>query len=425
MTNCRKTAINTTCGTKPLEGSENSKASCQTFSACLPFGARLSYNGDCLNYTAGTAVADGEYGIVVVEGGCITGVRPAPVQVYTPPPCTPAVQDCSGSGGTQSIVLQPDTCNLLTQDASGRIGGYINTIAGDNITVSGCGSLTSPLIISATVPTADRTYIGSEDVTAIRISGTGLVSDPYIVGMVESPLGAGTYGAFTVDKYGRIVEFDEEADTGIQAIIAGPGVNIAQSSGVATVGLATVETVPGNYLLGGYYVTTDVAGRVTAIEQGIAVPADVYDLRDYRAQINQYGSVVALQAVSRTNDLSFSKLFTGQREATSFYVNTSINGHIRVRYLGDLGTATASSTGLVPAPAPWRVLINNVAANTYARIVQNGSTYKIVELHVITAESYPPGSYLIEVAGNAPTDAQPYPFSDTAILDVEFVSAGT
>lgn len=420
MSNCRTSPKNLTCNTKPVGGTENSGTVCTPFSMCLPFGGSLTYDGDCLNYTAGSSIPDGEYGVVVIENGCIANVKSAPIPVYTPPSCTPAVQDCSGSGTGVGITLQPDACNLLGQDASGRLGAYVNMQAGSNVGITGCGTASNPFVLSVTVPEAMRTYLGSADTSTITVTGTGTVSDPYYVGMVQTEIGAGVYGAYTFDKYGRLVDYDDSVSTGITAVLAGPGVNVISGGGVVTVGLEESEQDAGDTLFGGYTVHHDVAGRITDITQTINIPEGTYDLYDIRATFNALGSVTAMQRVIRQDDSRFSKIFNGPRDATQFAVSTTMAGHLRIVYRGDLGTASASTTGIISLPAPWYVTVNDTTVNAYA-VVTGG---RVTEVHVMTSELYQPGSYIIQLAGNPPSDADPNPFKDTAIMDVSFISAG-
>lgn len=291
---CRKTLKRTQC--EPVVVGEEKLRVCQPFSVCLPFGRSLYYDGHCLGVEGEPTVPDGEYGVIVVENGCIVGAKPNPVFEYTPPPCTPAAEACTSGSG--DITLQPDACNLTGLDASGRVGTYLVTEAGNNILIEGCGTANSPLRISAVVDVDTSTYVQGASNQRVVVSGTGTASDPYVLDLAEV-MTSGTYGSFTVDRYGRITNFDDSGETQVTAVVEGNGIHIDTVSGIATVSLAEVGVDTGDYLFGGYLATIDLAGRITELRQSIALEEGQYDPHDYMITVNALGSITVMTPFNR------------------------------------------------------------------------------------------------------------------------------
>lgn len=417
---CRKAPKNSQCDTTDLTNS--SQKECAPFEACLPFGGKLSYDGDCMSFTRSSSIPDGRYGIIVVQDNCIVSAEPAPVFEYTPPSCTPASNPCGGSSGS-GVVLQTNPCNLLSFDAAGRLGAYLEVEAGSGITLTGCGKTPSKLIISATPQEQSRTYImpGTPDIIPITGSGTS-TADPYIVSHAESPLQGESYGGFTIDAYGHITGLYSDGQTYIQSVIAGPGIEVNVEGPIATISLAASPLAPQTSLLGGYNLSTDISGRVTAIDRAITITAGTIDPLYNSITVNAFGSITGTAPIQRMVDDKFSKYFDGERETTTMEFTTTFNGNFRISYTGDLGTYSGTgdaNQGLVPITNPYRVEVNGQVIPSYVRVLGN----RIVEVQVVSYGVYAAGTHTVELIGPAVTDEAPYPFYDYSMMDV-FVTRG-
>jgi hypothetical protein len=97
-------------------------------------------------------VPDGIYGRFSVLNGCLTGVLPEAVPVYTPPPCGPSPGPCNETGG--GVIIAPGA-NNLTSLVSGRLLTELHAENGANVSITGDGTAASPLKISSTVTPND------------------------------------------------------------------------------------------------------------------------------------------------------------------------------------------------------------------------------------------------------------------------------
>lgn len=417
-THCRKTERNNQCGV--VEIGNQQRQVCTPFSVCLPFGRSLAFNGECITLEGAPSIPDGEYGIIVVENGCIVDARPNPVFDYTPPPCTPSVPPC-GDGESGGVVLQPGICNLLSLDATGRLGAFLSYEAGDGVTITGCGTTSSPLVISAQTGGGDKTYIISGTLDILPLEGEGTIDNPYVISHATTAIGPGVYAGFTLDAYGHIIAYTNPEAGAIASIIAGPGVAVEQQGAVATIGLTASPQEPGTWLLGGWALSTDLSGRVVGIERQIATVAGTYDPMYNEIDVNEFGSITSIRPTTRTVDTAFSTFFDGERDITSTQITIRTQGHFRITYRGDLGPATAPTpeVGLVPLPAPYRVRVNNLVTPAYARITDG----RITEVHCLAQPLYAAGTYTISISGPAATETT-QPFSDTGMLDIVLVELG-
>lgn len=127
---------------------------------------------------------------------------------YTPAPCAPNPGDCDG-GGAGDIGTVPDGCNLSTVDAAGRINTQLSVTAGKGITVTGCGSASSPLVISTDDESGggSDTYIRSATPVVLTVTGSGSQSNPYTLAVTEAL--SGTYNGMTFDSYGRLTAYTQ------------------------------------------------------------------------------------------------------------------------------------------------------------------------------------------------------------------------
>lgn len=417
MTNCRKHNINNQCDTTSLEN--QTAVVCEPFEFCLPFGKQVIFNGECTRVEDNSTIADGEYGIIVVENGCIIDARPNPTFDYTPPPCTPAVGPCGDSGTDAAITLQPGICNMASLDSAGRLGVNLDIVAGSGINLTGCGTDASPLVISTAAAEVARTYITSGSATILPITGNGLLANPYVVSHADTVAGPGTYGEFTIDQWGHITSFT--ADTGgLRNLVAGPGIAVNQNGSVATISLRDSDAESGEYLFGGFNVTTDLSGRITNITQGINVEAGVYDLHNFEVAVNNLGSIVALAPTTRVANDHFSAFFSGNRDSTSMTITTTTTGQFRIIYRGDLGDYGTSPPNLIPLPSMYRVTINGVNVQAFARIIGGG----VAEVHVLPIALYGVGTHTITISNTSAIGEGEFAFSDIGFMDIQLTTLG-
>lgn len=197
------------------------------------FGYTYTFNGVTIART-GTPLPDGTYTSFTVSGGCVVEVGQAPVPAYTPSDCCEPAGGDSGDGGVVDIDVSNLPCNLISVQPDGLFAG-LTVQAGSGVTVSGCGTSTSPLVISATssggggstytasttsgnLATVNNTtntigaFLYTTAGDGVTITGTGAFGNPLnvsmdmdsVVSQVSSPLGsinitAGVPGAYTFD----------------------------------------------------------------------------------------------------------------------------------------------------------------------------------------------------------------------------------
>lgn len=279
-----------TCDEEIIQGATE-KGQCEEIDICLPFGGRLYTSGDCLAYEAGIPPEDGTYGKILVQNGCIVGVAEAEAPQYAVNPCAPVPVPCDCDGGS-GITLSPRNDNLSSLDSQGRLLTLLHTEAGAGIELSGDGTQQNPLTISATGG-------GGGDGAVSGIWGDAFITPNRNTGNVtlsHKVTGNGTFNAlgFSVDEAGHIVSYDEQAASGVTAVVGSPTISAETNP---TTGIVTVELNPlveppsGTTLHGGYNVTVDEYGRVTEIDQAIFLTAGTYTLGDYDVTLNRLGSV--------------------------------------------------------------------------------------------------------------------------------------
>ncbi len=212
---------------------------CQPFEVCLPFGRKIGFDGECLYVEGESNIPDGSYGIIEVKNGCIVGARPNPAFEYTPPPCSPAATPCDEGGS--NVDIAPGSNNLISQDGAGRLIVTLVTQAGRGIRLSGVGTASSPLKIEATEESGITEVVARALNEALTVTGKGTSTNPLLIGLTETGITPGTYGDFTVDAYGRIINYSAGSSTGgatgIHTIIGTNGINASVTSGVATLSL--------------------------------------------------------------------------------------------------------------------------------------------------------------------------------------------
>lgn len=395
---CRKSPKPTQC--EPEKIGKRKPPQCKPFQVCLPFGRSLKFDGACLTVEGTPTIEDGEYGVIVVENGCIVDARPNPVCEYTPPACTSAAAACSST--SSDITLQTGVCNLLSLDASGRLGAFLTVEAGDNISISGCGSSSSPLKITANVDVDTSVYIQTESSQQLTVSGSGTASDPYVIGLVEV-IEAGTYGDFQVDEYGRVTKYTDPSTSSIVTVQGGNGIDVVTASGAAIITLAESGVETGDYQVGGYVFTLDLAGRVTEATRNITVTAGSYDMHDWLVTVNSYGSITGFTAYERpvTNH--------AVAHAVTLDVTTDVTGYLYVVWRGAMSVSASSATpyAYVDGSSYMTCTIEGedtttTVSNALGRLVSTSSSststsYSLVEWRGRSVAQLPAGTYTVTV----------------------------
>lgn len=412
---CRKFPKQTQC--EPEQIGTPSEPICQPFEVCLPFGRVLVFDGQCVRVDGNVTIPDGEYGVFTVENGCIVSARPNPVFEYTPGPCAPAASPCDDSGGG-SITLQTNISNLLSFDSGGRLGGFLHVNEGAGISLKGSGSAGDPLVISTAASDAKMTYIQSKDRAAFEVSGTGDITNPFVIGLVESPLNAGTYGGFTIDSYGRITGYKDAGAAYVQTVLEGPGIKVDQQAQVVTISLDESGVDAATYRFGGWDVALDLAGRVTDTKQVIEVEPQTLDPYYNVLTVNQFGSITAITPVTRTPDSQYSKYFGPNRAATSMVVNSDTAGRYRIIYKGPVNVltqSTAADTGFIALPEGYSITIDETAVDAYGWY--DKTTGMVTEIHAFSSGNINAGTHTIALVSATNIIARGY-------MDVSIVQAG-
>ena len=418
--NCRNTVKVLDCG-NDLDNQH--KTVYEPFSVCLPFGRQLVYDGQGLRLKGSVTIKDGKYGVITIENGCITDADEQPVCEYTAQPCTPAATPCGEGSG--SVTLQPGEDNLLNYDASGRLGAQLNyNTSTEGLSISGYGTVSSPLIIDYTPGEAAKTYVQG-GTAAVTVTGQGTASSPYYVNHKTSTLGSGTYGAFTIDDFGHITGYTEQS-IGVTALVAGDGIVLAQAGTVYTVGM-TRQSVYGTFRVGGYDITTDGQGVVTNMTQVIEFPVSA-DTQTFTLDpilntltFNEYGSLVGYTARDKEPACDqFAEVFDAGRSTTSMTITTTKSAYFKITYRGRLAASAPSSStyGYYSLASPYSLYIGSRRLNALA--FYSSAHTGIVEVVAVTDAYYGAGTYTITLQ----CSTEDFVFTDGAVLTVELIGRG-
>lgn len=418
---CRTTLKRLDCGNIVETQAKNTY---EPFSVCLPFGRRLVWDGQGLRLQGRITTTDGKYGLFTVENGCITSAEEQPACEYTAQPCTPAATPCGGDG-TSSISLQPGPDNILNFDASGRLGGQIRYSTNtEGLTISGYGTTSSPLVIDYTPGDAEKTYVQGTT-SAVTVTGDGTATSPYAIAHIESALGAGTYGGFTIDSFGHVTGYEEQ-DLGLTKVQAGIGINATQNGTIATVSLPAQSDTYGTRQLGGFNVSVDGQGIVTGFTQVIGFPLDdeatSFTLNpEYNdLEFNAFGSLVAYNPKTPVAKDHFIEVFDAGRTSTSFTFTTTKSAHFKITYRGRLPANSPGNAiyGYYALPAPYSITINNKRIS--AQALYSSAHSGIIEVVVVSDAMYSAGAYTIVLSSSN----DDFTFTDGATLEVELVARG-
>lgn len=254
----------------------------------------VSWDGTRLRRERHRQTPDGTYSNITLVNGCITDYGYCDEPIYTPPYCNPSPGSCQDTGGNStggsggSVTISPHKDNTLSTTPAGLFARtYVK--AGDNISVTGTGTVNNPYVVSASTTAsggAGGAIIGRDGVK-VTTSNTGVS----YVSLEPSALPAGKYEAFTLDAYGRIVGYDTSESI---KLAAGEGISITESIDGITIG-HNVTDVDGTYQLGGYSLTMDRSGHITGIQRTTNLEAGTYNLGAYNVTVDEFGGVTKIQ----------------------------------------------------------------------------------------------------------------------------------
>lgn len=310
------------CGPQTI--SAGSEADCPDWEICLPFGARLYQQDGCVRYVPGEPPEDGVYGLITFENGCITAVAENPVSKYQSDACAPVPCPCSEDSDTSSSDFcdaSTTTGNLYSCDSSGKplVKAYIN--GGDNVSVTGSGTLSDPFVITVDVDTGGVTSL---------ISTTDAITVTAYIGDIEIAHKTGwnerTINGMSFDNYGHLIDYSETSTTTqIIGVVGSNGVAAeTNSEGIVTVTLEDpANKLIGNYLLGGYTVELDTWNRVYDISRTIIMTEGTYALGAYDVGINAYGSITDIAETNSAGNLLHA-LIEGDGESTTLTINFTL-----------------------------------------------------------------------------------------------------
>lgn len=362
MSDCR---ITSTCEEVIKEATAS--GGCPEFSVCLPFGGRLYSEGGCINYEEGTPPPDGVYSKVVISNGCIVGLELADLPLYTSSPCAPVPVPCDCDGGGGGAMPDPSvtTGNLFQYDAAGRPLVLLSARAGDGVSITGRGTAAEPLVISANPE--ESAGIQLRGTNLIIVEGDGSVDAPYRISHKTNGVAQSIMG-MTFDDAGHMTGYTPSEESGvIHGVVDGRGITVDTDikSGIATVNLAEpLVRAKGEYLMGGYTVEVDDNNIIYEVKRSIDFPAGVYRLGLVDATINEYGSIVATEALP-TNIVSTSacRRFTGTSTAREITFTTDKISSFHIVYTGT--ALPTSMTAYVDGTAVSGLMIPTSASSRF------------------------------------------------------------
>jgi len=336
---------------------------CESFTACLPFGASLVFDGECLTFTSSTAVPDdGVYDKLVIQDGCIVEVRKDDLPVYTPPPCTPVPVPCDDTG-SGTVVLNPDVANLLYWDSSSRLTGKLFYENSGDITLSGNGTSSSPLRIDANItPTTISMVSTTTDVLLL----TNPATNQFVINMATiDNAQVGTHAGFEIDRYGRVVRYTDPGSSGVADIQGTAGnIEVSNSQGIYRIDLPSLHTGPQQVQAGEQALTIDLQGRVSQI-------------------VNNPSSV----------GNRFSSVISGTWTTNLFSFTSTASGRMRISYKGKVGELTSGSgAGVVPLSSDFQLLVNTQSISAFAVIDEN---LQIIGIEALTPNAYTAGDHTV------------------------------
>ena len=383
------------CGDSEQTGSD--PGFCPDWDACMPFGGRLYSRDGCVQFEAsGTAPADGVYDRVVVQDGCIKGVAGQEVASYQPRHCTETPCDCGHGSGSEAAEVSDDPANLITEDITGALLAKLFISGTGGISVSGSGTQSSPLVVSAAAQEARGFVSAGND--GVTVTGSGSRGDPY---KVYHAAGAGpadqTIAGFRFDQYGHLKSYTKPSSAGtVKGVVGQKGIKTETdtATGIATIELQEIpEAGTGTWRFGGFDATIDDYGRVTSVEQEVSVPAGARYFGAQLVTLTDSGSIADVVDTTADRFVVYhkaSKRFTNGDSSITF--NTALVGSFRVTLYADSVTAASVSIDS-------RSVATDVVGSACAC--------------ALSEERYALGQHTVSVSGT---------FSSSGYLDVEIVT---
>jgi hypothetical protein len=218
-------------------------------------GFSLVSDGKCIRKVAGGyIIPNGTYTSITYTNGCVTAVGQATCPGYTPPSCSEATT-ASSSGG--AVTVSPNAQNWLANTTAGLLVTP-NIAAGTGITTTGSGTAADPLVISAAASSGGGSVVAVASTAGITVSGDGSAANHLSIGLVPTPLGAGTYSGFTVDAYGRVTNYTASSTVPITQIMQGTNITVTPiSTGIVQISAVIPPYVPPAVVSGGSFTTAD------------------------------------------------------------------------------------------------------------------------------------------------------------------------
>jgi hypothetical protein len=248
------------------------------------------------------------------------------------------------------------------------------------------------------------------------LTGSGSLTDAYIIGMQNSPLAAGTYGAFTTDPYGRVIGYDSTGDDGaIKSLLDGAGTTAVVGGGIGRIDITDTGVVSGSYVFGGYTATINSRGQTTAVQRNITLNPATYRLGGYDVTLTETGSVSAIveapvdpTGVPTTFVAQFEPDISSGDTIREMQIVTPVSGLLYVEYHGYMGTFTGSATrpGMSLDANGMSILIDGAALpNAMLTLSANpdGESYSRlarVGIRATTAVEVPAGPHMITIQGD-------------------------
>lgn len=405
---CRVSPKNTTCVGQDTD--DKDKIVCVDTDICLGLGRDLIYRNGCLTVEYNNLVEDGWYSEFQIVNGCVVSARTSELPVYTPAPCAPEPTDCNGGGGgTGSISLSPNACNLLTYSGNDLLA-RLHVEAGANVILSGCGTQNSPLNIAAATGSTG-VVIGVGTALTLSVTGSGSSTNPYIISSQPSGVTPGNYLGFDVDTFGRITSFDPQgAGNAITGVANGIGTKATIAAGILTIDIVDTGVQTGSYVCGGWILTVDSRGQLIAVARAITMTSATYQFGRYRVHINEFGSIDSIEEVAISSDVvydTFAKFFgmegAGDTER-AMTITMEASGYLFVEYEGYLGSISVSAVGLRQNTSSFYLLVDGAMIPMVAAVVATSSG-DVVGLKGHTQNAVSAGTHTISIATTNTSDA--------------------
>jgi hypothetical protein len=303
------------------------------FEFCLPFGARLRYDGFRVFYDPPITIpADGDY-LISVTDGCINGVIRPPDPSYQAPPCEPEPYPCPGGG---DVSIDPDTRNLTILSPDGSLLTRIYVDPAGILTASGDGTAASPLRLTVPASTLDL-HVTSSTPKALSVGGAGTVADPIDIAHQPSAIAESSAGSYDFDEYGHAIKYNApDASLGVVSVSAVDGHIVAQNTNGAVLLSLPTQDYSHEQTVQAYdkTLTIDLQGRVKSI-----TPRESY-------------------AVSER----FVQSFVAGLASLEFTFTTITLGRFRLTVTGNF---TGTGTGLVGLPSGYSALLDGNTLTAY------------------------------------------------------------